>query len=51
MISNQSKFVFDPLLNMWQVKTMKYSTDVGESGGSENESGSIVLNMLEFRKR
>ena len=33
------------------MKRMKHRSDVGRSGCSENESCSIVLYFLEFRKK
>ena len=49
--AKQRQFVFDPLLNRKPVKRMKHRSDVGRSGCSENESCSIVLYFLEFRKK
>ena len=49
--AKQRQLVFDPLLNRQPVKRMKYRNDVGGSGCFENESCSIVLYLLEFRKK
>ena len=49
--AKQRQFVFDPLLSRQPVKRMKHRSDVGRSGCSENESCSIVLYLLEFRKK
>ena len=49
--AKQRQFVFDPLLSKESVKRMKYRSDVGRSGCSENESYSIVLYIFEFRKK
>ena len=49
--AKKGQFVLDPLLNRQPVKRMKYRNDVGGSGCFENESCSIVLYLLEFRKK
>ena len=49
--AKQRQLVFDPLLSRQAVKRMKYRSDVDGSGCSENESCSIVLYLLEFRKK
>ena len=49
--AKQKQFVFDPLLSKYPVKRMKHGSDVGRSGCSENESCSIVVYFLEFRKK
>ena len=51
ILKQNSQFVFDPLLRRQPVKGMKHRSDVGGSGCSENESCSIVLYLLEFRKK
>ena len=49
--AKQRQFVFDPVLNRYPMKRMKHRIDVGRSVCSKNESCSIVLYFLEFRKK
>ena len=49
--AHQKQLVFDPLLSREPVKRMKHWGDVGASGCFENESCSIVLYLLDFRKK
>ena len=49
--AKQKQLVFDPLLSRQPVKRMKYRSDVGESECFENESCSIILYLLELRKK
>ena len=51
MILKQRQLVFDPLLNRLSMKTVKHRSYMGGSGCSENESCSIVLYLLELRKK
>ena len=53
MISKQSKVNLYSILCSTgsQRRDMKHTSDVGLSGSSENESGSIVLDLLEFRRK
>ena len=46
--AQQRQFVLDSLSNMKPVKRVKQRSDVGRSWGSENKSGSIVLDLLKF---
>ena len=45
--AKRRQFVFDPLFN----RETKPRSDVGGSGGFENDCGSIVLDLSEFRKK
>ena len=49
--TKRRQFTFDPLLNRQPVKRKKNRSDVGGSGCFENERGSIVPYLLEFRKK
>ena len=49
--AKQRQLVFDPLFNRQTFERMKQGSDVGGSGCSENESGSIVLYLSEFRRK
>ena len=42
---------FDLLLGRYPLKTVKHRTDMDRSDCSENESGSIVLCLLELTKK
>ena len=49
--TKQRQFTVDPLLNRQPVKRKKNRSDVGGSGCFENECGSIVPYLLEFKKK
>ena len=49
--AKQRQFVFNPPLNSQPAKRMKHRSDMGGSVGPKNESGSIVLDLWEFRKK
>ena len=46
--AEQREFVLDSLLYRKPVTRVKQMSDVGKSGGSEDKSSSIVLDLLEF---